>query len=392
MKKADVVIVGGGPVGLWVATQIKKRRPHLGVHVHERYQQYERSHVLRLEHASMQIYSKLKNDAAEKDFFRAVTGKTPREIFQTAAIGHVNIRTNDLEGALTSYAKTLGVNIHYSTVTNPEEVEKMYPGCKTFIAADGAHSKMRTALLGEQSTKDFPLQYVVEVKYEAKGRAGELQPDDLFRTGKIMDSTPFEYVGREKNGKTPVTVRFFVDEDTYNALPQASFRAPLSLNDAEIPASLAQDIKTYMNVRAEKAGETFLEGSDKMSKLTLSLYKAKTFAVERGNGKAWYLAGDAAMGVPYFRSLNAGMLIGSQLAAIVTRGFLPTAGRVAAYNLMRPLDTAWEFTGAQIKNFGIQAYEMFKKMDAAAPMQIVKWNDAETRRFKNSKHTAFKPK
>ena len=73
-----------------------------------------------------------------------------------------------------------------------------------------------------------------------------------------------------------------------------------------------------------------------MSKLTLSLYRANDFAVERGK-TSWFMAGDAAMGVPYFRSLNAGLIIGSQLGFILTRDTSNKA-KVSAYNLIKPLD------------------------------------------------------
>ena len=52
---AEVIIVGAGPVGLWTASQIKKRNPALSVLLYESKREYICSHVLKLEHFSMLI-------------------------------------------------------------------------------------------------------------------------------------------------------------------------------------------------------------------------------------------------------------------------------------------------------------------------------------------------
>lgn len=244
---ADIVIVGGGPVGLWTAIQIKKRRPGLDVQVYERYEEYQRSHILKLEHASLMYYSKTRRDTAEQDFWKEVTGKRVASLadeFQVAA-DSVFIRTHDLEKALKHYAGTLGVKVAYETIGDPSALMAKHPECTRFIAADGAHSKMRRALLGDNAVEDYPLQHVVEIKYEAKGRARRLKAlKEGYRTNKLLSHMAFEYVGKEKAGKTPVTLRFFLDKDTYDALPQASFKDPLTLGDARIPEALAKDIRT----------------------------------------------------------------------------------------------------------------------------------------------------
>jgi len=71
---ADVVIIGGGPVGLWTAVQVKKRQPDAHVRVYERYGAYQRSHILRLENFSMNVYAKKSGDDAEAQFLREVLG------------------------------------------------------------------------------------------------------------------------------------------------------------------------------------------------------------------------------------------------------------------------------------------------------------------------------
>lgn len=341
--KTDVVIVGAGPVGLWTAIQIKKRNPNLNIQIYERYETYKRSHILKLEHFSMLVYCKNSKDAREREFFKEVTQKDLSQSFHAAAsiLGtSVFIRTNDLEKALKNYAQSLGVKITLEKINTPEEAMEHHPKCQYFIAADGAHSLMRQAILGENSTQEYPLQYVVEVKYEAEGKTKSLPfTGEGYKTNKIMDNMAFEYIGREKSGKTPVTLRFFTNADVYNNMPEASFKKPLTLNDNRLPKDIKQDIQTYMNVRKERAQEVFIEGSDNVSKLILSMYAARKFA-HMYQGKGWFFIGDAAMGVPYFRALNSGMIIGSQLGFILTRNSLSPRAKIRSFNFCRPFDIA----------------------------------------------------
>ncbi len=358
----DVVIVGGGPVGLWTAIQIKKRNPELDVQVYERYQEYQRSHILRLEHLSVLLYAEHDHTVEEKEFFKNIMGKNFRQIFQAAVRGgHTFIRTNELEEHLEAYALALNVQINYKHIKSADELMKKHPECKIFIAADGAHSKLRADLMGEDAVTSFPLQYVVEIKYEAEGKTHALGTAAQYKANQKISGLAFEYVGREKGGKTPVTLRFFVDEETYKAVPEATFKNPLSANDPRLPAQLAQDIQTWLKVRADKAGERMQAGSDKLGKLTLSMYKAKKFALQK-DGKSWFLVGDAAMGVPYFRSLNAGMMIASQLGFILTRKMISDSAKVIAYNAVQPFDTAWEFTAAMGKNMALNLYDAFAQV------------------------------
>lgn len=371
---ADIVVVGGGPVGLWAAIQAKKRDAKLNIQVYERYEEYERSHVLKLEAFSMLLYAKLKRDETERAFFQAVTGKDFDSVFSASSKKTVYVRTNDLEDALKTYAKNLGITINYERVETPDQIMARHPECRSFIAADGAHSKMRGLLMGDDAVENHPLQYVVEMKYQAQGKAPRLGTKGNYTANKLMENMAFEYVGREKAGVTPVTIRFFVDQETYDAMPVAGFKNPVRLGDEKIPAALAKDIATYMNVRANEGGEVYSEGSAKLSKLTLSHYVAKKFATEY-KGKNWYLVGDAALGVPYFRSLNAGLIIASQLGFIVTRHLFNDAARINAYNFCRPLDTLWEVTGARAKDAALNVYDVFRKMNSKLPWQFVKFDN-----------------
>lgn len=90
----EIVIVGAGPFGLWTAIQIKKRNPDTSVTIYERYEKYQRSHVLRLDHWSMMLYSKTKRDDIETKFINEVTGKS-RKNMKMEFVKSIYIKTND---------------------------------------------------------------------------------------------------------------------------------------------------------------------------------------------------------------------------------------------------------------------------------------------------------
>lgn len=364
---SDIVIIGAGPVGLWTAIQLKKRSPNLSITMYEKYEEYQRSHVLRLDYWSLILYAKQNNDSFEKEFYEKVTGESFSKIM-TQFAKSIYIRTNEFESALKNYAYQLGINIEFNKINSPEEVMQLHPEAISFIAADGAKSLMREVLLGENSIEEIPLQHIVELKYQAYGTAKPLNIfNEHFKTNKTIENMAFEYIGKTKNNLTPVTIRFFLDKEVYQQIPEATFKNPLTLENELIPPSLKNDIFTYLKIRENESGDVYQTDSSKLSKLVLALYAAKDFALEI-NDKAWFLVGDAAMGVPYFRALNSGLMLSSRLAQIMTGKQFNVKNdikkQIFLYNVHRPMHIGTEFTIARGKNLGLQGYDFFRKISS----------------------------
>lgn len=362
---ADIVIVGAGPVGLWTAIQIKKRDPKLSITIYEKYEEYQRSHVLRLDYWSMILYAKQTNDVFEKEFYEKVTGEAFSKIM-TQFTKSIYIRTNELESALKNYAYQLGISIQFDKINSPEEAMGLHPEATSFIAADGAKSQMRQMLLGDNSIEEIPLQHIVELKYQAHGKAKPLNVfNEHLKANKTIQNMAFEYIGKTKNDLTPITIRFFLDKDIYQQIPEATFKKPLTLENEDIPISLRNDVLTYLKIRENESGDIYQTESSKLSKLVLALYASKNFALET-NGKAWFLAGDAAMGVPYFRALNSGLILSSRLGQIMTGKTFniqqDIQKQIFFYNVHRPMHIGTEFTIARGKNLGLQGYDLFRKI------------------------------
>lgn len=362
ISPVEFVIVGGGPVGLWTAVQLKRRQPGCDVVVYERHEHYQRHHVLRLEHWSLLLYGHGKGSHPEDEaFYRAVTQRSwngtrrhPTDV--------VTLRTSELESALQDYARALGVNVRHALIDDARELMKRHPGCSHFIAADGARSRMREQLWPAPTTIEQPLQHLIEMKYQVQG------PVDTSRGKKIrarMEHLAFDHVGRSRDGKTPATLRLFVPEEVYRELPDASFKAPIGLRHPRLPEAVRADLTMYLTERHTSHGEAICEEDIKLSKLILSIYAAPTFA-RAVDDKSWFLVGDAAMGVPYFRALNSGLILGSRLAQIL----LPPqswaqsfqASPLVRYNRYRPWHVRTEFALARAKDTGVQAYARWREL------------------------------
>jgi 2-polyprenyl-6-methoxyphenol hydroxylase-like FAD-dependent oxidoreductase len=349
---ANIVIIGAGPVGLWTALQIKKRMRSVDIVMYERHTTYQRSHVLRLDHWSLLLYSRKNRNPSEQAFYKEVTGKRVGGV-QLGFAKSLYIRTNDLEAALREYALREGVVIKYRKIQDVSEAERLHPECTIFIASDGAHSPLRQELLGVDALKRFDLQHVVEMKFEEEGERRKFDMRQTWAFNRQLQFTASDHVGRKKGAMTPVTLRLLLDKETYSNLPEMSFKSPCGVDAPGLPATVRADLETYLRFRTQKLGTRYIAGSVKLSKLVLSMYVARRFGIRKSD-KAWFLVGDAAMGVPYFRALNCGMMLGSRLAMLLGRngGLEPDKlGRlVGRYERRRLVHFAMEFGIARIKN------------------------------------------
>jgi 2-polyprenyl-6-methoxyphenol hydroxylase-like FAD-dependent oxidoreductase len=71
---SPIVIVGGGPVGLWTAIQLKKRCPESHIVVYEKYLSYRRSHVLSIDRNSLSRFAFKDGTLRELEFMQKLTG------------------------------------------------------------------------------------------------------------------------------------------------------------------------------------------------------------------------------------------------------------------------------------------------------------------------------
>lgn len=367
----ELVCVGGGPVGIWTAIQIKKRSPATNIIIYERFETYQRSHVLRLDYWSLTLYAKVLGDDFEEEFLKELTNTNMNQIRLNPGKS-IFVRTNELESALKQYAEKIGISIIYQKVSSVEEAENLHPNCTHFIAADGANSSFRQQLIGKDDLEKIALQHIIEMKYSVNNKTSKIKLNEVFEVNSQTEFMGFEYVGRFKKDTTPISIRFFIDEKVYESIPGATFKSPLTIESIKNNKSLEElhnTITKYLNYRQDKCKDVVDYNNIKISKLPLYIYAAKKFAVERGN-KIWFLTGDAALGVPYFRALNSGLMLGSRLSQILTSRVNklgehfgePNVVKKELYNFHRVLHIQTEFNIAKGKNMILESFNKIRKI------------------------------
>jgi 2-polyprenyl-6-methoxyphenol hydroxylase-like FAD-dependent oxidoreductase len=303
MEQIDTIVVGAGPVGIGTALQLPGK-----VVIYERHTEYKRTHVLIIK------YSTLRKFRGDLSLIRRLEEKGKVIKHTPPRSDRLVIRTNELQQVLKEAAIKKGIEIRYQTINSVKEL----PPCKLVVVADGARSRLRQELLGDDNLSyNRNFQHVVEFKYES------MTPSDyfsIFNMQMIANNCRYfitEHVGKPNdNDITPITLRFFVDRQCYEELGEASFLHPRSPNDPTIPSSLAYCLNFCLNARHHLLGERYIPDSGKITKLQLGVYRSRSFLVQQRN-RTYALVGDAAIGVPYFRALNVGFLCGTRLSLLV---------------------------------------------------------------------------
>ncbi|HEY8962919.1 MAG TPA: hypothetical protein VIN59_00505 [Alphaproteobacteria bacterium] len=360
---ADVVIVGGGPIGNWTAIQLKARNPKLDVQIYERHPDYMRDHLLNIREMSFDRHAAPKTPETENLRERIIRAHRGMNVADKTIV----LQTQDLESILKTEAERLGVKTTYETIQSPQDVMMRHPECKLFVAADGTRSAMRNALLGQNSVEETPMFESMDVTYDSRGKPGFVSRPTFDR----VDDMVVESISRGKDGISTVNLRFLVDEAMYASLFEATFKTPLTFDRiAEIRKSYGQrnidmfrvenHIREFMKIRAQEAGDDFIPGTERIVRVKLSRYASEKFAVKTAAPAletGWFMVGDAAMGMPFSRSINSGLMQGSQLANILADPNTSFAQKIAQYEGTRAGKLREEFTGVAAKEGLVKFYQ-----------------------------------
>lgn len=343
----NIVIVGAGPIGLWTAIQIKELMPNVGITILEKHSTYQRTHHLRINQKSLPEVSPTSHLYEMVQYFKM----------------NRNPRTSDMEEILSKKAKELGINILKDTpYTNLQQITSLVPNAKVIIGADGSHSAFRSENFGKLGSED-DLQYLAELKYDMKGDAHKRR---VALGGKLLINTATgtynkRFVGNHNlsTNVTPGTIRTMINKEQYEKLAKwATFRNPKSIEDLKInfPEIHAQFSKWLK--KSEDEG-IIIPNSDKISVTKLATYRSSSMAREITDNKikrALFLVGDSAFGVPFFRSMNNGLISGTLLAKHVYSYMNGNTKAVQDYNSKVSKLANWEIFAAKIKSFFIATY------------------------------------
>ena len=359
--KPQVIFIGAGPVGLWVAIQLKLHFPKLRILMLDKYAVFQRSHLLRIVRRSLKNVHKDLKDF--KEWALGLTGK---------------IRTNDLEKRLWEKASELGIKKEVVAVKNPLELKEIFPSVNVIIGTDGSHSVVRHEVFGNRLAVKQTLEHVAFCKYEAVGKVNQMKNiKEQYAALKLIKHLVLENVGREKDGVTPVTLQIKIDAETYKKMEGARFKTPYNIttDKPKYEPKLLETITAWLNMREIYQGEKRVKGSAKVNVIGLDVYKAETVAQYfEDKDLAVFLCGDAAFGVPFFRALNDGLLFGSVLASsLFEQKNIKDA--VKAYSKYFHKIANLEIMRAKALVFSHKAAEKYVKFNAAIPWQFFSVKD-----------------
>ncbi|MCW8469352.1 hypothetical protein OQJ19_01590 [Fluoribacter gormanii] len=284
---ADIIFIGAGPIGLLGAIQLKLQFPEKEILMFEKYEVPIRNHAMYVEQSSFAGMDR-------SNGFGEVLDGIPSKVI-----------ISDLEKKLRDYATSIGIKIQYQEIKDFDELKSQYPETDYFVGSGGLRGVVHPQVFNGEDQINESLRYAVEVKYKASGKTRSLNkvtelPGVLAYTNHLVS----EYVGHLKDGLTPISLRIFVDEPTYQAMKGATFKNPYTLNDEDkIPPDLLNTITTYLKGRQHLAGEIIEDSSLKISTITLSIYASKDFCKKVGS-KTIFQIGEEGFACPFYRSFN----------------------------------------------------------------------------------------
>lgn len=297
----EIVFVGAGPIGLWTAIQIKLQRPDIHIVFKERHRVYKRLHTLHLKDSSL--------NGSIEDNTGVIAG------LQSQLKDNPHIRTNILESDLLDLAKALNIQIDYQKIGNIEEILREYPNPAMIIGADGAKSKTRTQVFGQDNSEKRALAYAAQIKYSVQGEA--IHENQLWETYPLLKHSnyvAFVNEGKKEDQTTPVTIQHIIDENTYELLKEkATFETPIKLFsdkvDEQLPSKLLHDIKTHIGFRIANKENIIVDSAVLTVTELPQLRNKKTTLLK--NGVYYGLIGDAALNLSFFAGMNTGLPLGT---------------------------------------------------------------------------------
>ena len=349
-SKPDVIVIGGGPGGFWEAIQLKLLYPDAQIVIKEKYEEFQRKHVLKIDPTS---------------FKGAATNPALKEVIEDFSKKKL-VPTSEIQEKFKKIAIDLGIEVEYEQVQSFSNLKKQYPDTKLFIDASGTRNITEKEVFYENEAGEFDengtqkhlfsseINHLVEIKYEATS-LDDAKKRFLGKTdlAKLLQDSPFpisESVGRQKsNGKFPVSIRIFIDDQTYNELTNKkqdgpTFKDPYKLNQPEkIPPKLYKTIQAILNKRTESLGETRskqgLFDDVNITTIPLNVSVSKKLYRVLDDGTVVVKVGDSSAVLPYFRAFNFASLIGGTKLAVKLKKFLHNLkdDSVNAYDKYKPL-------------------------------------------------------
>lgn len=354
-KEAHIVIIGAGPVGLWISILFKLKKPDMNIILYERHTTYARANNIKLpkgEKFQVPSIPRIK-EMLEKKF----------------------IPIQELESILKSEAEKLNVKIIYDKISSLNQISyETHESMNLLIAADGAHSTTRDLVFIEKPLVSN-LFNLVQVVYKTKGKAKDM---NYFKKYAVLKKVDLFVEDTQIDNQ--VNLRFFVSDETFDKLKQFTVKNPcLDYNQIQND-EFRNKVLFWMKARKHYIGEEkILKDSFKLTAFNLDCYRAPSFGKSNISEKEAFpecplvLCGDSAFGVPFYRSLRNGWKSGSELVKL----YLAAQGQKEKNNFFDDYESFMnnlyesEKSRARSKYAQVNLFSSFFRISSVVPWQII---------------------
>ncbi|MCD6039686.1 MAG: uncharacterized protein K0S27_1086 [Gammaproteobacteria bacterium] len=337
----NVVMVGAGPIGLAHAWGIKQLNPAIQIRVFEKYETYQRDHTLRMEPEHLAELMRVTDTQQDKELSALLKKLRTNK----------NILTTELERIFKKKAEESGVQFHCGPEYEIKEdtyLRHLYSSNflpDLIIGADGTHSAVSRCLFSPDNQVKHEFDYVLQLRYTMQGDHKAIKTsfsgllDGMARHGMVAS----EHVGRfnEEKQSTPIGMSLMISRKHYYALQKATSKNSLrpfateerhsELDMSQVPTEVKSFINHYLSLRIRNSHGLRIEretlrisvneapATHAKEVVRPALTSASAVAVAQVDDSTEeglralklahiprVLVGDAALGLSYFKGLNAG--------------------------------------------------------------------------------------
>ena len=378
----DVLVIGAGPIGLVNAWGMKRLNPNLKIIVLEKYAEYQRSHTLVVQAAQLEAIMKATH-SEQAPTLKALLKQLKKD---------PHIRTNALQQIFTELAQEIGVEIKTGHAVQADIINQIineeYPNVSLIIGADGTHGVVSDALFPEGNQVKHEFDFVLQLRFEINGeeKASGIRIKQFYQQMARKGLIANEYIGHFDQGKTPVTMQMMISKEDFLALQKATSKSPLkpyatvessgnSQEELVLPPHLNSFLTAYLNYKiadTTDAGQLIDKESIRISVNEAPATHARKVVNKRGQAYV-VLEGDSALGLSYFKGLNAGLEASARFLITMASAIEDSFNDKEA--MKKPLDTyqTWflnDFSPKKVKE--VSQYSFWQIRSFMQTMRVVR--------------------